>query len=143
MEIKVDRKWKKPDYTIGNVYVDGEFLCNSLEDTDRGLASKMSPAVVRKAKVHGKTAIPTGRYRVVESLSAKFRKTMPEVLRVPGFDGIRIHSGNTASDTEGCILLGKNDVVGKVTNSRYWTSILYAKIHDAVTTGHKVFITIE
>lgn len=143
MEILVDRKWKKADYTIGRVFVDGEYLCNSLEDTDRGLDNKMSPSQVEKVKVKGSTAIPTGHYRVVMSYSPKFKRNMPEVLRVPGFSGIRIHSGNTAKDTEGCILCGENTQVGKVLNSRYWTNELEKKIKNAISSGHKVWITIK
>lgn len=143
LNLLVERRWKKADYTIGRWYVDGEYLTNSLEDTDRGLKSSMSPAEVKKVKVKGQTAIPTGRYPVVESYSGKFGKMMPEVLRVPGFSAIRIHPGNTNNDTEGCLLIGENKQKGMVLNSRYWFNILFGKIHATLTKGGKVWLTIK
>ena len=65
MEIKVDRKWKKEKYTIGRLYIDGEFICNTIEDTDRGLSQDMSEEEIKSKKIYGKTAIPTGRYKVL------------------------------------------------------------------------------
>lgn len=149
MQILVDRKWKKADYTIGNLYVnserlsDGKNYCNTLEDTDRGLVSSMSPKVIASKKIHGQTAIPTGKYQVVLAWSNKFKKQMPLITRVPGYSGVLIHPGNTNKDTLGCVLVGKNDVVGKVTNSRYWFNILFAKIKEAINHGNKVWITIK
>ena len=100
------------------MYIDEQYYCNSLEDTDRGLHQDMPLADIKARKVYGMTAIPTGRYRVRMSYSPKYKRQMPEVLDVPGYSGIRIHSGNTADDSLGCILLGVNNVKGKVTNSR-------------------------
>lgn len=117
-EIKVERLWKKPGYTIGRVYLDGVFLCNSLEDTDRGLTTQMSEQQIAGIKIMARTAIPAGTYTVKMTRSPRFKRVMPEVLFVPGFTGVRIHSGNTADDTEGCILLGDNTAVGRLTNSR-------------------------
>ena len=117
MEIVINRKYKKPDYTIGQVYIDGAYFCDSLEDTDRGLQQDMPIEEIYKRKVYGETAIPTGRYKVMLDWSPKFRATVPHIMNVPGFRGVRIHSGNSATDTLGCILLGKNSVRGKVVNS--------------------------
>lgn len=142
LNILVERKWKKQDYTIGKMFVDGDFLCNTLEDTDRGLKSSMSPSEIAKKKVYGQTAIPTGKYQVVLAWSNKFKKQMPLITRVPGYSGVLIHTGNTNKDTLGCILVGKNDVVGRVSNSRYWFGILYPKIKEAIARGNKVWITI-
>ena len=125
MELTLKRIAKKDTYTIGKLYVDGEYFCDTLEDKDRGLTSDMSLEDIKKVKVYGQTAIPSGRYRVTMNMSSRFKKVMPLLLYVPGFDGIRIHSGNTAADTQGCILLGQNKVVGKVINSRIYTDKLY------------------
>lgn len=133
---------KKPTYTIGKLYVNEEYFCDTIEDTDRGLTSDMSTSEISKIKVHGQTAIPTGKYNVVMTYSPRFKKTMPLLENVPGFSGIRIHSGNDSSDTEGCILPGQNKVVGKVINSRVYTDKLYKIISDGLKTGH-VYITIE
>lgn len=143
LNILVERKWKKADYTIGKLYTDGDFLCNTLEDTDRGLVSSMSPKVIASKKVYGQTAIPTGKYQVVLAWSNKFKKQMPLITRVPGYSGVLIHAGNTNKDTLGCVLVGKNDVVGKVTNSRYWFNILFTKIKEAINRGNKVWLTIK
>ena len=113
MKIEVHRKYRKDGYTIGLLYINGKFICNTLEDTDRGLTSIMSKEQIAAVKIKGKTAIPTGTYPVIMSYSPRFGKQMPLLCGVKGFEGIRIHSGNTAKDTEGCILCGKNTEVGK------------------------------
>src|SRR4051794_32091313 len=107
MELLLVRSTKTEDSTIGSLQVDGQFQCFTLEDKDRGLTSGMRENAIKAVKVYGKTAIPTGRYRVVLSWSNRFEKYMPEVLGVAGYAVIRIHSGNTSVDTEGCILVGE------------------------------------
>ena len=113
----------KPTYTIGRLYVDGERFCDTIEDR------------VRKPgeKVPGETAIPAGTYKVVITRSPKYRKDLPLLLNVPGFAGVRIHSGNTAKDSEGCIIVGKNDRVGWVSNSRVTMSALMEKLKASKT----------
>ncbi len=143
MEILIDRKWKKPGYTIGILSVDGKRLCESLEDTDRGLTQDMTLTEIMKRKVKGQTAIPSGRYRVNITYSPRFRRDLPILVDVPGFDGIRIHSGNTAKDTEGCLLPGRNTVKGMVTDSRHWFGVLYDKIRKALNSKDNVYITIK
>lgn len=118
MELKVVRKYKKSEYTIGKMYIDGVYFCDTVEDCDRGLSQKMSNSAIEARKVYGKTAIPVGRYSVVLSYSNKFKKTLPLLKDVPGFGGIRIHSGNTAEDSLGCIIVGENKIKGGVINSR-------------------------
>lgn len=140
MELKLIRKWKKPTYTIGELYIDNQFFSNTLEDKDRGLNDSMSVEEIKKIKVYGETAIPTGRYRVTLSYSIKFKKMLPEILNVKGFSGIRIHSGNTAKDSLGCILVGKNTVVGQVTSSRATFNRLMLKLNK---TTEPIFITVE
>lgn len=118
MEILLERAWKRDTYTIGMVTIDGERFCESIEDTDRGLHQDMTEKEIAKVKVYGETAIPAGVYTVKMTYSQKYKRKMPEVLNVPGYSGIRIHSGNTAEDSLGCILLGRNTKVGMVTESR-------------------------
>lgn len=118
MLIEVKRLYKKAEYTIGKMYIDGEYFCDTLEDTDRGLKQGMSLSELKEMKEYGKTAIPTGEYMVAVTFSNRFEKWLPLIHPVPVFEGVRIHSGNTASDTEGCILVGKNKAKGKVLDSR-------------------------
>ena len=100
---------KKPTYTIGKLYVDGTYFCDTIEDKVRDLP--------REPKVYGETAIPAGTYKVIVNISPKFKRLLPRLLNVPYFDGILIHRGNTEKDSAGCIILGENKVVGKVINS--------------------------
>ena len=117
LQILITRNWRKADYTIGKLYVNGKQLCNTLEDTDRRLYQGQPLAEIAKRKVKKQTAIPTGTYRLQVSESPKFKRELIEVLDVPGFTGIRIHRGNTAADSEGCILPGVNNAVGRVSDS--------------------------
>jgi hypothetical protein len=118
MEIKVIRFYKGKDYTIGRMLIDGKYVCDLLEDKDRGLTDSMSEEEIKKKKIYGETAIPTGKYKVVLDYSPKFKKILPHILNVKGFEGIRIHSGNDKEDTFGCLLVGYNRQKGKVLNSR-------------------------
>ena len=118
MFVLIDRKWKKDTYTIGRVFIDDEFFANSMEDRDRGLTKDMPLKEIQRIKVYGETAIPTGEYDVQMTYSPKYRRMMPEILNVPGWIGVRMHSMNTAKDSEGCIGYGKNDKPGWISNSR-------------------------
>ena len=118
MKVLLDRKWKKKDYTIGEWIVDGKKMCNSMEDRDRGLQQYMNDGEIAMLKEYGETAIPTGKYKVTMTYSPKYKRMMPQVMNVKGFAGVRIHSGNTAKDSLGCILLGDNDKKGWISNSR-------------------------
>lgn len=140
LELKVVRAWKKPTYTIGKFFVDGERLFESLEDKDRGLTSDMPLAEIKKKKVYGETAIPTGRYRVKLTYSPKFRRILPEVLDVKGFSGIRIHAGNTAKDSLGCLLVGWNKKTGMVVDSRKALQKLMSILDN---TTREIWLTIE
>lgn len=108
MKLELRRKYLKDTYTIGQLYIDGVFFCDTLEDAVR-------PDGI---KINGKTAIPNGAYKVVLTLSNRFGRVLPLLIGVPGFEGVRIHSGNTEHDTEGCILVGKNNIPGLVTHSK-------------------------
>ena len=143
MLIDIFRKYKKADYTIGIVTVDGERFSNSLEDTDRGLNNTMTPNEVKCKKIYGQTAIPTGQYEVIFTYSVKFKKEMPLLLNVPGFEGVRVHNGNLPSETYGCILIGDNTAKGCVTNSRVKTQLLYDKMRFAISKGEKIYINIH
>lgn len=155
MKLLVNRKWKRDGYTIGQLFVDGVFFSNTLEDTDRGLTSSMPLEEIKKKKKAGVTAIPTGEYKVqMNVVSPKFSKSdwyvrncngarVPRLLDVKGFDGVLIHSGNTALDTDGCLLVGKNDVKGMVTKSKDYFLQLYNKVYAAYKKGESITITIK
>ena len=131
MNIILNRIAKKAKYTIGKLYINDQYFCDTLEDTDRGLTQSMTEQQIVSKKVYGETAIPTGTYRIIISYSNKFKKQMPLLLNVPGFAGIRIHSGNTEKDSLGCILVGKNKSVGKVLESRDTYSKLFSILQEA------------
>ena len=118
MRIELVRIAFKDTYTIGKLYVDDTYFCDVLEDKDRGLDSLMTESEILEKKVKGQTAIPTGHYVINITYSPKYKRMMPLLLDVKGFSGIRIHSGNTAKDTEGCLIVGKNKKVGMVLESR-------------------------
>lgn len=143
MKIELHRKWRKKGYSIGILYIDGRRICETLEDEDRGLFEDMSLGDIRRVKVKGETAIPVGRYQITWTYSPRFRRMLPLLNGVPGYEGIRIHSGNKARDTEGCILCGRNTEVGTVTNSRYWTGKVNALIERAIKAKEEVTISIH
>lgn len=131
MEILLQRIAKKDKYTIGKLYINNQYFCDTLEDTDRDLTQSMTEQQIKSNKVYGETAIPTGIYRIVISYSNRFKKQMPLLLNVPGFSGIRIHTGNTEKDSLGCILVGKNKAVGKVLESRDTYNKLFSILQKA------------
>lgn len=149
MEILVKRIAKKSKYTIGKMYIDGQYICDTLEDTDRGLNQNMSLEEIKNKKVYGETAVPTGTYRVdMNTVSPKFKSRtwakpyggkLPRLVLVPGYDGVLIHPGNKAEDTLGCILVGENKAVGQVLNSQ----VTFKKIMSILTKGTNITITIE
>lgn len=142
MKLRLERKYKKERYTIGKLYINGKPFCETLEDKDRGLKKEMPEEQLRKMKVKAETAIPSGTYNVIITYSPKYKKTMPLLLGVPAYEGVRIHSGNTHKDTEGCILVGENKEVGKVLNSRYTFNKLFTKLQAAIDRGETVTLDI-
>ena len=128
MKLELKRIFKGENYTIGKLYVNGEYFCDTLEDKDRGLSQEMGEPECIRQKVMGSTAIPYGTYEVTTRfVSSKFKDTVwgkmfsgrtPRLLNVPAFTGVLIHPGNTNKDTQGCILVGENKEKGKVINSR-------------------------
>jgi Family of unknown function (DUF5675) len=129
MNLKLVRTDLTSQSTIGELYVDGKFECYTLED------------VVRPVKIKGMTAIPAGAYEVVISHSARFQRLLPLLLNVPNFDGIRIHAGNTAADTEGCLLVGQGKASNAISGSRNAFDALFAKL-QAAAAREKIFIEI-
>lgn len=128
MELKLKRLHKNQTYTIGKLYIDGQYLCDTVEDCDRGLKQSMTSQQIAVKKVYGKTAIPAGRYKVTLTFSNKFKRVLPLVNDVIGFLGIRIHAGNTADDSLGCIIVGENKIKGGVVNSKVTLERLMAKL---------------
>ncbi len=153
MKISVNRVYKQYSYTIGKLYIDGKFFCNTLEDKDRGLTQSTPLEEIAKIKIPSQTAIPAGIYRVILSqVSPRFSKKdmykgidgkLPRLIDVPGFDGVLIHVGNTDKDSSGCILVGFNKVKGQVINSRDTFFKLYAKLKEASDRGEKITIRIQ
>jgi hypothetical protein len=152
MELILERIAKRKTYTIGRLYIrqqvmdeylpgtEDKYFCDTLEPTWRDYEHGAY-------KVKGRSAIPEGRYAVVISWSPKFKQSLPILLGGPEFNkqwqGIRIHAGNTAKDTEGCILVGKNKLVGQVVDSRIWLHRLKQKIVEAKDRGEAVWITVK
>lgn len=135
MEILLKRHTFTDDYTVGDLFIDGEFVCNTIEDKVRVLKSE-------KDKVYGRTAIPSGIYRVVIDYSNRFKKFLPHILDVPFFEGIRMHSGNSANDSLGCIIVGEYTSNGWVTNSRLTFNRIFNRISAAINDGEQVVLTI-
>lgn len=131
MRITLIRIANRPTYCIGKLYIDGKYFCDTIEDTDRGLDDKMSEEEILKYKIKSETAIPTGIYPITITYSPKYKKNMPLINNVKGYSGIRIHSGNTSKDTEGCLIVGKNKEVGKVLESRVTYNALYKRLVQA------------
>ena len=121
---------RKDGYTIGKLYIDGVYFCDTLEDTDR-LNKGMPAAELAAKKIPGQTAIPEGTYKVIVNTSPKFKRLLPRLVNVPGYEGVLIHRGNTPADTAGCILVGENKQVGKVLNSTFYEDRLVDMLkHD-------------
>ena len=149
MEILVKRIAKKNLYTIGKMYINDTYFCDVLEDTDRGLQQNMKLSEIVSKKVPNKTAIPTGTYKIAMNIvSSRFKDRswakpysgkLPRLLNVPGFDGVLIHSGNDQDHTSGCLLVGRNKIVGKVLDSQNTFKALMKRLHGQ----QSITITIE
>ncbi|MFG6487792.1 DUF5675 family protein [Roseateles sp. BYS78W] len=129
MQIQVFRKTLTASSTIGELHLDGQFECYTLEDC------------VRPVKIKGMTAIPAGSYEVVINFSERFQRLLPLLLNVPNFDGVRIHAGNTAADTEGCLLVGQTQSADFIGKSRAAFDALFPKL-QAAAAREKIFINI-
>ena len=133
MHIRVMREPSINDTTLGSLFIEDHWQCHTLEDVIRPTGEK----------VRSKTAIPPGCYRIILTMSNRFKKIMPEVLNVPMFTGIRIHSGNTAKDTAGCLLVGQTRSVEtrSIGRSRAAYTALMLKFRDALDAGDTIDIT--
>lgn len=150
MELTLERIARRDTYTIGRLYIDGKRFCDTCEDTDRGLRQDLPLSVNQAKKRRGITAIPVGRYRVaLDVKSQKYSKKkqydfcqgfVPRLINVPAFEGILIHIGNTAADSEGCILVGRNTQVGKVLESTKTFKALYKIL---ATSTSPIYITVK
>lgn len=151
MELKLERIYKGPLYTIGKLYINEHYFCDTLEDTDRGLSQSQSIQEIQARKLYGVTAIPTGRYLVdMNTVSSKFgtkswaipnKGVVPRLMDVRGFEGILIHPGNKPEDTLGCILVGLNKIKGQVIDSVTYYKKLMSKLLS-VKQSEPIYITV-
>lgn len=141
MEILLERKWLKENYTIGRLFVNGVFFCNTLEDTVRDI-NKNGIFDCGELKISGHTAIPYGEYEIIVNYSPRFKRELPRLLNVPHFEGILIHRGNTHKDSSGCILVGENTKVGMVLNSTKYEEELTKILKTAQMRKEKITIKI-
>jgi len=147
MDLILSREPSGARATLGKLCLgtggDGAFICDTLEDVVREPAGWQPGDPIMEWKVPGETAIPAGRYRVTITHSAHFGRDLPLLEGVPGFDGVRIHSGNTAADTEGCILTGKRMGPATVVESRKAFLDVYLRIKDELDAGREVWISVR
>lgn len=153
MNLTIKRVYKCEDYTIGRLYCEQIYLCDTIEDCDRGLKQSWDIAHILRVKQPGQTAIGKGTYKIGFTVSPKFRYRVwgkkyggivPEIQNVKGYGGVRIHPANRATELLGCIAPGKNTKKGMVTSSQQW----YYKLMDeylmpAYQRGEEVTITIQ
>jgi len=131
MKLELRRVALRDTYTIGKLYIDGVYFCDTLEDHVRDMNKDGDLNDKGEGKVFGETAIPYGTYKVIMNMSNRFKRVMPLILDVPHFKGIRIHAGNSAKDTLGCPLVGINSVKGRLTQSKKYETELYIKLSGA------------
>ncbi len=136
MLLKLVRDTFAEDCTLGKLFVDGKFECYVCEDKDRHIEDG-------EQKIYGKTAIPRGSYKVVIDRSTRFQRDLPRLLDVPQFEGIRIHSGNTSKDTEGCLLPGVDKLASGVGQSRVAFNRLFNKLKKAYAIKEEIVIVIK
>ena len=131
--LTLKRIYCAPTYTIGKLYINNEYFCDTLEDTVRE----------KGVKVYGETAIPAGKYDFILTYSPHFKRTLPLLLKVPNFTNIRIHSGNTSQDSLGCILCGENSAKGALTNSKITINRLMEILQNAENLSYRFQIEIK
>lgn len=153
MKLELKRIARRDTYTIGRLYIDGVYFCDTCEDKDRGLKADMPLDQIKSIKVAGETAIPEGEYGITLNVkSPRFSRLkayasilgfLPRLIDVPGYEGVLIHIGNSAKDSAGCILVGKNKEVGKVMDSTatFWT--LYKILDSATNRREKITLHVH
>jgi hypothetical protein len=139
ISLKLKRVAFRDTYTIGKLYIDGVYFCDTLEDYNRDFNKDGDLNDKGETKVYGQTAIPFGTFKVIMNMSNRFKKVMPLLLDVPHFAGIRIHAGTKAEHSHGCILVGKNTIKGRLTESTFYTNKLYSILNKS----KEIIITIE
>lgn len=142
MELTLVRTQKTELSTISHLLIEDKHECFVIEDTDRGLTQDMPLEQIIKQKIFGKTAIPSGRYQIKITFSVRFKRLLPELLKVPAYEGIRIHIGNYPRDTEGCLLPGVTPSKDCVLNSKTAFTNLYKKLLS-VPKNEEIWITIK
>lgn len=130
LEYKSHRIFHNDNYTISKLYENGVYLCEVIEDVERAI------------KVQDKTAIPKGKYKVIVNMSNRFKRLLPLLIDVPGFEGVRIHNGTNETSSSGCLIVGENKIKGQVTNSRYWMNRITDTMLAAQQKGIKITIEI-
>ena len=154
MSVLLKRIAKKENYTIGKIYIDGIYICDSIEDKDRGITQQTPLNEIKNIKIPKQTAIPAGTYSVTLKVqSPTFVKKdfykkycnglVPRLLNVPGFEGILMHCGSTQNSSAGCIIVGYNTLVGRVTESETAYKVLYTNLKSASDKGEQITITIK
>lgn len=143
MKLTLKRTYLGDKYTIGNLFIDGKFFCNTIEDAVRELPvtcpyTSRGQSCKCKGKVYAQTAIPAGTYKVTMEYSPRSKRKLPLLHNVHHFLGILIHSGNDESDSAGCLIVGNNTIKGKVTNSRVTSD----KLNDILSKETQVTIEI-
>ena len=142
MNLTLERIFFSPTYTIGKLYIDGVYFCDTIEDVNRDLNKDGDLNDVGEGKVYSKTAIPFGKYQVIVNMSPKFKRLLPRLLNVPHFDGVLMHNGTTEKSSAGCIILGKNTIKGQVTDSTRYMNELTNLLNEAQKT-RKIYITVK
>lgn len=153
MELTLKRKFKGPKYTIGSLFINGKYFCDTIEDIDRKLNDSMTEEEIKRIKVYGETAIPYGTYKIdMNTISSKFKDRswarpysgkLPRLLNVKGFEGVLIHVGNTQHDSLGCLICGENKQVGRVINSTATFNKLMNILLKAKLKGEEIEIVIK
>jgi len=142
MKLLLNRVYLHEDYTIGKLFVNGEYFSDTVEDKVRDANKDGDLLDEGETKVYGKTAIPYGKYKIELSMSPKFKRMLPLILDVKHFIGIRIHKGNTAQDSHGCIIPGENKIKGGVINSTFYEIKLVDIMRRAILLGEEIEIEI-
>ena len=143
MRITVQRRYLGETYTIGTMFINGNYFCDTLEDKVRDLNKDGDLLDEGEEKVYAETAIPYGKYRVILNYSPKFKRELPLLLNVKHFEGIRIHRGRTASHSSGCLIVGENKVKGQVINAEKYEVELVKRIREAISHNEEIWIIIE
>lgn len=142
MRLRLERRYLGPSYTIGTLFIDGMYVCETIEDRVRDYNMDGDLEDVGETKLFGETAIPYGKYKVELTMSPKFKRLLPLVKNVKHFTGIRIHRGNTAGDSHGCILPGENKQKGRVTKSTKYEMLIVERMLKAIKNSEEITIDI-